>query len=115
MGYLRSKAFAIANGGTTSGVVDLGGSAPEYIAIETPAALTGTALAVHTSPTPTGTFKPLYADGDAVSIAIGTSRVIGICGAEADALMACRYVKFVSNAAEGAARAFTLHQRSGAG
>jgi hypothetical protein len=111
MSYWRTRTFTIASGQTTSGEVDLGEGAPVGAAVETPSALTGAHLAVHAAPAGGGTFKPMYADSAAVSLAIGTSRVVAFGGAELDALSAARYVKFVSDASEGAARSFTLYLR----
>jgi len=108
--YPEAKTATIASGQTTSGAVCIGRRI--LAAIQTPAALTGSALAIHASTTESGTYAPVYdSDGVAVSVAAAASRFIGLSQGEADATYGALWVKLVSNASEGADRSFTLSLR----
>ena len=111
MGYVRSVNFTIANGQTTSGQVDLGDGALIGAAVGSPAAITGANMSVTVAPIAGGTFNPLRVVGANVSIAIAANTVEAFSGADMDALSAARFVKFVSDAAEGAERSFTAYLR----
>jgi hypothetical protein len=102
-----ARTVNIANGATDSEAISIG----DYLVagIQTPGALTSATLTFHASTTLDGTYAPVYdSDGNAVSVAIGTSRAVGLSGAEADALAPWPFVKVVMGSAEGAARVLLL-------
>lgn len=83
--------ITITNGQSLSGEVDLGGAC--LLAIELPAAFTGTVLTFQASRAPGGTFKNVYDDsGSEVSVAVGAGRMVSI---DTAALMLApyRYIK----------------------
>jgi hypothetical protein len=98
----------IANGATVSDEMDLT-SGRSLVAIQTPAALTGTALTFTACSTSGGTFVPVYdTSGNAVSVTVSTSRYIPLTPAS---FVGIRYLKVVSGSAEAAARSITLYTR----
>ena len=104
---IETTTATIANGATTSGVVELGASA--VLGIEMPAAFTGTALAIHGASASGGTYAPLRdSGGTALSIttAAGYRHYI-------DPLITAgwAYIKVVSGSTEGGSRVITLTVR----
>lgn len=74
------------------------------VAIETPAALTGTELAVHGSHT-SGSLLAAYDDvGAAIAAQVGPSRYVAMGWSK----LVAKYVKVVSNAAEAGDRSIVL-------
>ena len=103
----RIETVTIALGDTTSEVIEL----RDYMlaGIILPAALTSTAITFTVSDARAGTFVGLYdSDGNVVSLAVGTSRAVGLSGAEADALAPFPFVKLVCGTAEAAARSILV-------
>lgn len=99
----RTITLTVANGQTTSGVIDL--TVYVLAGIILPAALTSTAITLTVCDTRGGTYQPLYdSDGNQVSLAVAASRAVGLSGAEADALAAFPYAKLVCGSAEGGDR-----------
>ena len=97
------KTATIANGATVSDVVDLGPSA--LLAIEMPAAFTGTTLAIHGCSTSGGTYGLINLPGFTNPVTVAASGKYSI-----DPLLTAGwpYIKVVSSGAEGASRAVTL-------
>lgn len=93
----------IANGGTTTAAIDLGGR--KLSSITTPAAFTGTAIAVHASDTFDGTYAVITTEDGAVSITVAAA---GVYALDDELFKRYRFIKLVSNAAEGAARTLKL-------
>lgn len=93
---------SIASGGTTSQPIGLQGN--RLLAIQTPAALTGTALTFLAS-FDDETYAPLYNSSGAVSVTVAASRYIAVEPAD---FAGVEYLKVVSGSAEGAARSITL-------
>lgn len=93
----------IPSSGTTSGAVDLRGT--KLAAIITPAALTGTALAIHASDTADGTYTVVTTADGAVSIPVAAS---GNYAVDDELFKRYQFIKLVSNATEAAERVFTL-------
>jgi len=104
--YGTAKVIAsIASGGTTSQVIGLQGRT--LLGIQTPAALTGTALTFEGSHDGE-TFVPLYDDAGTpaqISLTVTTSRGYSL---DPSKFAAWEYIKVVSGSAEGAARQIVL-------
>ncbi len=97
----------IANGGTVSGEIDLQGRGVVMLIL--PAAFTGTAITFQSSTTSGGTFQAVYSVANAaMSVTVTQGRNYGIDPAD---LLGARFLKLVSNAAEGAARTITIVTR----
>ena len=94
-----STTVTIANGATVSAVLTLDRSRIP-LAIITPAALTGTAFTFQSS-ADGSTYVPLYYEGTAYSVNVGTSRHVAL---DRRAFEAVKYLKVVSGSAEGALR-----------
>lgn len=93
----------IANGATTSDVIDLNDRM--VAGIITPAALTSTVITFVVSDARAGTFVPLYdSDNALVSLTVTTARAYGMSGVEADALAPFPYAKLVGGSTEGGTR-----------
>lgn len=104
--YLASQTATIASGGTTSGAIECGDMI--LCGIITPAALTGTAFSIKVSYDGT-TYNDLYtAGGTKVSITAAASRFIGLLLQD---FIGAKYIKLVSNGAEGATRTIGLVYR----
>lgn len=100
------RTVTIANAGTVSDALEL--NQATLLGVITPAALTGTEMSFQVSADGT-TYVALYdGSGLAYSVYVGTSRAVPLDGA---AFMGWRFVKVVSNAAEGGARSITLVAR----
>jgi hypothetical protein len=106
--------LTIANGATRSEVARIGPGI--LVAVKTPAALTGTIVSFRAAinsadakaSTPV-TYPVLQDDGTtAVGFTYAASSIIGLDGANADALAAVEFVQLISNQTELAARAFVL-------
>lgn len=92
---------------TVSSIIDLGSN--QLFAVHLPAAFTGTALSFTVAPQVDGTYQALYDDaGNAISITVAQGRTVGITGANAASLAACRFIKLVSNDTEVADRTIKL-------
>lgn len=104
---VNTGAVTIASGATASTAIDL--QSFGFVGFITPAALTGTAF-TFTGSIDNSTFVALYnSDNTAYSITVGTSRYY--CLNPAD-FLGMKYVKIVSNGAEGADRTITVITRS---
>lgn len=108
MQTIQGKAYftvTIASGATASE------SFPTYgyrsLAVGTPAAITGTALAVHGSNRKSGTYLALQDAGGAVSESASANQII-LFGE----VLVTPFAKVVSNGAEGAARTLTIYLMS---
>lgn len=96
----------IANGGTTSSVVDLQGRG--VVAIIIPAAFTGTAITFSMSHNNV-TFQVCYNTANtALTATVTQGRTYMIAPTD---LIGARYLKIISNAAEGAERAISVISR----
>ena len=88
---------------TTSNAIPLRGKM--VVGLRMPSAFTGTAITFTASEELDGTFAAVYdSDGNQVSVAVSTSRFVGLGGAEADAVAAAPFIKLVSGSTEVAAR-----------
>lgn len=101
----RKLTVTIASGQTASGAFDR--AHYSIMGIITPGTLTGTALGFSASDELAGTYRTVYKDGTAASVAMAADRAIGIDDL-ALALAPWRFLKLVSGSAEGAAREFTV-------
>ena len=102
-GWSTAKAI-IAASGTTSAAVELGRQ--RIVALQTPAALTGTTITFTACLTADGTFLPVYDDaGTAYSVTVSTSRHIYV---DERKLWAAPFIKLVSGSSEAAERTITL-------
>lgn len=98
-----TKAATIANGETTSGAVDL--EHATVVGLRWPAAFTGSKITFTASSTPDGTYVAVVdTGGTTVEVAAAAAKVTGLI----PDLASLRWVKIVSDAAEGAERAFTF-------
>lgn len=101
------RTATIANGQTTSDVIDLGGFT--HVGVIMPAAITGATCSLVVCDTATGTFAPLHDNAGALKTITWTAAKAFTLGREAGIdLTAFRYIKLVSAGAEGAARTFTI-------
>lgn len=108
---VKSTLIDISADDDLSAAVDLGDN--RLFALHLPAAFTGTAISFTVAPTVDGTYQALYDDaGNAISLTVAQGETIGITGANAAALAACRFVKLVSNDNEAADRTIYLLLRS---
>lgn len=96
---------AIANGGTTSGAINIGASALRAIGI--PAAMTNTSIKIQGCETEGGTYRDLYYNGVLVSVPATVSTWQGLPPA---AVYGYPYIKLVCTGVgnEAAARELTL-------
>ena len=92
----------IASGATASEAFPTYGY--RLLAVETPAALTGTALALHGANHEAATYKPLVGSGGAVSVTAAASQIV-----QFGELCLTPWMKIVSNGAEAAARTFRVY------
>jgi hypothetical protein len=100
-----SRTITVASGGTTSAAFGVG----DYIiaGLQTPSALTSTAITFTGSTEPSGTFVPVYdSDGNQVSLSVSTSRGVGLSGSESDAVAAWPWLKLVCGSTELGDRSF---------
>lgn len=100
---LAHKSAVIANAGTKSAAVDLGGLT--LVGIHLPATFTGVALTFETCDTLTGTFQPLYNGSGQVSYTVAQARSYAI---DPKDFYGVRYLKVVSGSSEAAERTMTL-------
>ena len=91
---------------TTSAAFNSGGRKLAYI--RTPAALTGVALTFTAAESEAGTYLPVWADGNQVSVVIAVSRHISLTVEEGNALAGATWLKLVSGATELAQRDFSI-------
>jgi hypothetical protein len=102
--------LTIANGADKSEIVNIGTGV--LVAFKTPAALTGTAVAIRSCVTrdekDAGTTYPVLQDdgSTAVSFTYTASSIIAFTGAKGDALAACEWIQLDSNGTEAAERTF---------
>lgn len=99
----EKRTVTIANGGTTSAAFQTG----DYIVsgVQTPAALTSTAITFLGSTSEAGTYAAVYdSENNQVSLTVAASRCVGLSGSEADAVAAWPWLKLVCGSAEGAER-----------
>jgi len=96
----------IANGGTTSGVVDLQGRG--LVAFILPAAFTGTAITFQVSADGTNFYDCYNSANSQMTCTVTQGRAYMLDPGD---LVAVRFIKLVSNAAEGAERTITLIAR----
>jgi hypothetical protein len=102
-----TRPVTIASGQTTSAAVAIGDGVP--VGLQTPAALTGTAITFQGSCDDGATYAPLYdSSGSVVSITVSTSRLIAIEGLY---FVPCTHIKLVSGSSEAADRALVLVMR----
>lgn len=102
MRFPRTITLTVENGQTTSEAFRVGRRA--IGAVRTPATLTSTTITFTSSGTEAGTYLPVYADGDQVSLSVSTSRHVALAGAEADAFSSVDWAKLVCGSAEGGER-----------
>jgi hypothetical protein len=100
----KATTVTIANAGTTTPTLTLD---PNKIplAIDLPAAFTGTSISFRACALNGGPLDPLYYESTLYSVTVGVSRFISLNRA---AFEGVKYVQLVSNAAESAARDITL-------
>jgi hypothetical protein len=106
--YPESLSATIANAGTDSAEVDLNGTVP--VGIVFPAAMTGTSVSFKMATSSGGTFVPVYDDDGAlytVSVVVSIYRAL-----KYQHFIGARYIKVISNGAEGAERVLTLRTRA---
>lgn len=98
------KAIAtIANGGTTSGAIDIRNAS--IIGIITPSALTGTAITITVSDSQGGTYVPLRSSGSsAISLTVATGGAYPL----SVNVEPWSWMKLVSGSAEAAERSITV-------
>lgn len=109
LGNLTTNNITIASGQTVSGGLDLQGLA--LTAIQMPAAFTGTAITFQGS-FDDSTYQAIYNTANsAYSITVSASRTYAINPAD---FAGFRYIKIVSNGAEGAARTIVVSSRDAA-
>jgi hypothetical protein len=97
----------IANGQTTSGIIDLAGCS--ICGFHMPAAFTGTSLKILTATSSGGTFQNVLEQGIDYSITVAAGKYVPI---ENLAIVAgIKFIKIVSGSAEGADRVITLAVR----
>jgi hypothetical protein len=99
-GQLVVGSAAIANGQTTSGVINTSGS--NIVGLQIPAAFTGTAISFQGSLDGT-LFQPIHStvSGSALSYTVAQGQYLAITPGD---LQGIPFIKLVSNASEGAAR-----------
>lgn len=91
----------IADSGTTSGEIDL--DCFRLAAIYIPSGFEGTSLKFTVANEKAGTFLALYdSDGNEIDLTVAASQCVGVVGAAAAALAACRFVKLVAGSQTGA-------------
>lgn len=103
-GRKTTNTVTIVSGGTSTGVIDLGGYVP--VGVLFPATFTGTALTFQTSETSTGTFRQVYNSAGAVSYTVAQARYYALNPAD---FWGVRYIKLTSGSTEGADRSLILH------
>lgn len=104
----QGAVFTIANGATVSDAMDLGDQT--LVGIITPSALTGTAISFQASNDDDGTYVAVKgSDGVAISIVCAAS---GYYVIQPAILSGIRFLKLVSNGAEGAARTIRVMTRA---
>ena len=101
---LKVSTVTIASSGTTSDTLTLENSRVP-LALETPAALTGTTFTFKSASSSGGTPAPLYYEGTAYSVTVGTSRHIAL---DRRAFEGVKYLQVVSGSSEGGARVITV-------
>jgi hypothetical protein len=105
--YQVTKQVTIANGATTSGEVDLGQTS--VVALLMPADFTGTAITFLSAEAAGGTFRTVTnADGTDYSVVVAGGVHVAL---DPSALCGVRFLKLVSDAAEGGARTVILATR----
>lgn len=98
-GSSDAQSVTVANAGTTSSAIQIGGAS--MVALILPAALTSTTVTFTASDTQAGTFVPVYkSDGTAVSATVAASRAVAL----PVELFPFNWIKLVTGSAEGAAR-----------
>lgn len=104
---MADKTAVIASGQTTSGAIDLVGTA--LVGLFMPSAFTGTAVTFTAAATLTGTYLAVTdSTGAAVSATVAASKYVALSPTTFAGL---RYVKLVSGSSEGADRTITLATR----
>lgn len=107
IGTFLSNTTTIANAGTKSAAINMGGLG--LVGIVIPAAFTGTALTFEVCDTADGTFAPLYNSSNTlVSMTIAQGRSYAVDPA---LFQGYAFIKFVSGSAESAARTITYTLR----
>jgi len=103
---IRSEVTAvIASAGTVSGAVDMVGTG--VVAIQLPAAMTGGSISFQAS-ADNVTFSPVYDDTGLVAVTTAANQYVTL---PASITKSARYVKLVSDTAEGAERTIKLIAR----
>lgn len=102
---VQNRSVVIASGGTTSGAIELEGSAT-LLGIRLPAALTGTAITLTESTSLTGTYQAVYDNtGTQLTFVVAASRTVMI---DPSYTIGLKFVKLVSGSSEGADRTIQL-------
>ena len=102
-----TRTVVVASGGTTSGAFYIGDHA--MVGVQTPSALTSTAITFLASTEKDGTYTAVVDSSDApVSLAVAASEAIGLSGAELDALAPWTWLKLVCGSTEAAERTFIV-------
>lgn len=101
---LSVTTVTIANGATTSTAYTLPAN-KRLVAIQTPSALTSTAITFEQSSDDGVTYQPVYNESSAYSITTSTSRYHRVNGEVFDGV---RVVRLIGGSTEGGARTITL-------
>lgn len=105
-GDLSTQTATIAQGGTLSTAIAIGGAS--LIHIYMPAAFTGTTIRFDSSPTLTGTYQPVRdSNGVEVSVAAAASINTAVTGTPLEALAGCNFIKLRVDA-QAAERTFIV-------
>lgn len=101
---IKAATVQIANAGTTTPTLTLD---PNKIplALDMPAAFTGTSISFRASALVGGPMDPLYYESTLYTVTVGVSRFVALNRAVFEGV---KYLQVVSNAAEGAARDIIL-------
>lgn len=100
---LTSVSVTIASSGTTSTSVQMQANRVP-MAIEIPAAFTGTAISFQAS-FDDATYRPIYDEATAYSVGVGTSRHVAL---KRQAMEGVKYIKLVSTGTETAQRTINI-------
>ena len=103
-----TQTATIANGGTTSGALDL--LSETLLGIFVPSSFTGTALTFQVATAVDGTYVTLTnEDGSDYSVTVAASKFVAV---DPQIFAGVRFAKLVSGSAEGAERTLTLATRA---
>lgn len=97
---------AIANGQTSSGAVDLGGTT--LCGIHMPAAFTGASITIQAAPTLGGTYQTVQKNNVDIVISVTQGKYVSLTPSDWAGL---QFIKIVSASSEGAGRTLTLATR----